>query len=61
MVDGKRHRTSGRMFFADDLAFWVGDTPEVSDLPGRDARSACHSSDVGRPSLDADPVIVGEL
>jgi hypothetical protein len=58
-VDGKRHSV-GRMFFADDLAFWVGDTPEVSDLPDG-TTFGVSLADAGGPSLDADPVIVGEL
>ena len=59
VVDGKRHSV-GRMFFADDLAFWVGDTPEVSDLPDG-TTFGVSLADAGGPSLDADPVIVGEL
>jgi Anti-sigma-K factor rskA len=58
-VDGQRVDV-GRMFFADELAFWVGDTPEVSDLP--DGTSFGVSlTDAGGSSLSADPVIVGEL
>lgn len=59
VVDGKR-LSVGRMFFADDLAFWVGDTPEVSDLPDG-TTFGVSLADAGGPSLDADPVIVGEL
>jgi len=59
VVDGKRHNV-GRMFFADELAFWVGDTPEVSDLPDG-TTFGVSLADVGGSSLDADPVIVGEL
>jgi hypothetical protein len=55
------HRANvGRMFFADELAFWVGDTPEVSDLPDG-TRFGVSLVDAGGTSLDADPVIVGEL
>lgn len=58
-VDGKRSNV-GRMFFADELAFWVGDTPEVSDL--QDGTTFGVSLvDVGGSSLDAEPVISGEL
>ena len=58
-VDG--HRASvGRMFFAEELAFWVGDTPEVSDLPDG-TRFGVSLTDAGGSSLDADPVISGEL
>jgi hypothetical protein len=59
VVDGVRHNV-GRMFFADELAFWVGDTPEVSDLADGTIFGVS-LADVGGPSLDADPVIVGEL
>lgn len=50
----------GRMFFAGDLAFWIGDTPEVGDA---DAGTTFGVSltEVGGTSLDADPVIVGGL
>jgi hypothetical protein len=58
-VDGQRMDV-GRMFFADDLAFWVGDTPEVSDVP-EGTTFGVSLTDVGAPSLSADPVIVGEL
>jgi Anti-sigma-K factor rskA len=58
-VDG--HRSSvGRMFFADELAFWVGDTPEVSDLPDG-TRFGVSLTDAGGSSLEAEPVISGEL
>ena len=58
-VDGKRSNV-GRMFFADELAFWVGDTPEGSDLPGG-TTFGVSLGDVGATSLDAEPVITGEL
>lgn len=58
-VDGQRVDV-GRMFFADDLAFWVGDTPEVSDLPDG-TTFGVSLTDVGGTSLSADPVIAGEL
>jgi anti-sigma-K factor RskA len=59
VVDGQR-RNVGKMFFADELAYWVGDTPEVSAIPDG-TEFGVSLSDVGRTSLDADPVIVGEL
>ena len=58
-VDGQRANV-GRMFFADELAFWVGDTPEVSDLPDG-TTFGVSLADVGGTSLDAEPVISGEL
>lgn len=59
LVDGQR-KNVGKMFFADELAYWVGDTPEVSTIPDG-TEFGVSLSDVGRTSLDADPVIVGEL
>jgi len=59
VVDGHR-KNVGKMFFADELAYWVGDTPEVSAIPDG-TQFGVSLSDVGRTSLDAEPVIVGEL
>ena len=58
-VDGKREDV-GKMFFAGDLAFWVGDTPAVSDLPDG-TEFGVSLADVANPTLEADPVIRGEL
>ena len=58
-MDGERANV-GRMFFADELAFWVGDTPEVSDA-GPGTTFGVSLADLERPTLDAPPVIVGEL
>lgn len=58
-VDGRREDV-GRMFFAGDLAFWVGETPAVSEAPDGTAFGVS-LTDVASPSLDADPVIAGEL
>ena len=58
-VDGRRQDV-GRMFFAGDLAFWVGETPAVSGAPDGTAFGVS-LTDVASPSLDADPVILGEL
>lgn len=58
LVDGARQPV-GRMFFAGDLAFWVGDTPEVATL-GAGATFGVSLAEVGGPSLDADPVIIGQ-
>jgi hypothetical protein len=50
----------GRMFFAGELAYWVGDTPEVSGaVPG--TRFGVSLVDLAGGSLGADPVIVGGL
>jgi hypothetical protein len=48
------------MFYADDLAFWVGKTPEVNDLPAG-TTFGVSLTQVASPTLDADPVISGEL
>ena len=48
------------MFFADDLAFWVGDTPAVATISDG-ATFGVSLTSVESPSLDADPIIVGEL
>ena len=58
-VDGRRQDV-GRMFFAGDLAFWVGETPAVSHAPDGTAFGVS-LTDVGSPSLEADPVILGKL
>jgi Anti-sigma-K factor rskA len=59
LLDGAR-RDVGRMFFADELAFWAGDTPEVATV-GEGTTFGVSLTQVDTPSLDADPVIVGEL
>ncbi len=58
-VDGQR-TSVGKMFFADDLAYWVGDTPEVTGA-GPGTTFGVSLTDIGGPSLEADPVIVGQL
>jgi hypothetical protein len=58
-IDGQRHDV-GRMFFADELAFWVGETPEVSDLPPGTVFGVSPTP-VGSPSLEADPVLRSQL
>ena len=60
-IAGER-QSVGRMFFAGDLAYWVGDTPAVAGLPaGTEVTFGVSLVDLGAPSLDADPVIVGRL
>lgn len=57
--DGTREDV-GRMFFAGELAFWVGDTPGVaSAAPG--TTFGVSLTEVGGASLAADPVIAGGL
>ena len=58
-IDGTRTPV-GKMFFADDLAYWVGDTPEVGSA-GPGTTFGVSLTDVGGSSLEADPVIVGVL
>ena len=58
-IAGKRENV-GRMFFGDDLAFWVGDTPAVSEA-GPGTTFGVSLADLGSPAIDAPPVIVGEL
>jgi anti-sigma factor RsiW len=58
-IDGQR-QVVGRMFFADELAYWVGDTPAVADLPG-DVSFGVSLVDLDDGSLEADPVVLGEL
>jgi hypothetical protein len=58
-IAGQRHNV-GRMFFADELAFWVGDRPEVSELPPGTVFGVSPTT-VGSTSLEADPVLRGEL
>lgn len=58
-IDGERSPV-GRMFFAGDLAYWVGDTPEVSGaVPG--TTFGVSLVDLAGGSLGADPVVVGDL
>ncbi len=59
LVDGARQDV-GKMFFADDLAYWVGDTPAVATISDG-ATFGVSLTSVDSPSLDADPVIVGAL
>lgn len=58
-VNGKREPV-GRMFFADDLAYWVGDTPAIADIPPG-TTFGVSLAELGNTSIDAPPVITGEL
>jgi hypothetical protein len=58
-VNGKRSQV-GRMFFADDLSYWVGDTPEVSEI-GPGTTFGVSLTDLDSPSVEAPPVISGQL
>jgi hypothetical protein len=58
-VEGERVNV-GKMFFADELAYWVGDVPAVASLPAG-STFGVSIADVDGASLDADPVLVGRL
>ncbi len=58
-VDGQR-RSVGRMFFADDLSFWVGPVEEVAGLPDG-ARFGVTLVDAAGDSLDGEAVLSGAL
>jgi hypothetical protein len=59
LVDGERE-VVGRMYFADDLAFWVGVTPGVAAAtPGTTFGVSLTGEDGS--GAGADPVIAGEL
>jgi hypothetical protein len=58
-IDGER-RPVGRMFFADELAFWAGPVEAVADLPDG-ARFGVTLVDSAGSSLDGDPALSGGL
>jgi hypothetical protein len=59
LIDGVRQPV-GKMFFADDLAYWVGDTPSVATVPSG-TTFGVSLTDVGGSGPQTDPVIVGRL
>jgi len=58
-VDGKREKV-GKMFFNQDLAFWVGPSPAISGL-STGATFGVSLVDAAGSSVDTDPVLLGEL
>jgi hypothetical protein len=58
-VDGKRERV-GKMFFNQDLAFWVGPSPAISGL-STGATFGVSLVDAAGSAVDTDPVLLGEL
>lgn len=58
-VDGQRTRV-GKMFFSDELAYWVGPAPAVSGLSGAATFGVSLVGAAGA-SVSADPVLVGDL
>ena len=58
-VDGKREKV-GKMFFNQDLAFWVGPSPAVAGL-STGATFGVSLVDAAGSAVDTDPVLLGEL
>jgi hypothetical protein len=58
-VDGSRHRV-GKMFFAEDLAYWVGSVPAVSGLSSG-ATFGVSLVGASGTAIDTDPVLLGHL
>ena len=58
-VGGKRERV-GKMFFNEDLAFWVGPSPAIEGL-STGATFGVSLVDAAGSSVDSDPVLLGEL
>jgi hypothetical protein len=56
---GKREKV-GKMFFNEDLAFWVGPSPAIEGLSGG-ATFGVSLVDAAGSSVDSDPVLLGEL
>ncbi len=54
---GGRRASIGRMFFGGDLAYWVGDVPQVSGL-GSGARFGVSLVDLAAMNLPGSPVLV---
>jgi len=60
-IEAGGSRTSiGKMFFADDLAYWVGPAPSVSTAEAGTSFGVS-LTDVETPVPSADPVIAGQL
>jgi hypothetical protein len=56
---GRRERV-GKMFFSDDLAYWIGPVPAVSGLSG-DARFGVSLVDASGTATDTSPALSGGL
>jgi len=56
-VGGSR-RPIGKMFFGGDLAYWVGDVPDVAGLPV-DAKFGVSLIDLGAQGVPGQPVLTG--
>jgi hypothetical protein len=57
-IGGKR-QPIGRMFFGGNLAYWVGDVPEVAGLD-QSARFGVSLIDLASPQTPGQPILVGE-
>lgn len=58
-VGGERQKV-GKMFFNEDLAFWVGPAPAISGVSSG-ATFGVSLVDAAGSTVDSDPVLVGEL
>jgi hypothetical protein len=56
---GGQRQPIGRMFFGGNLAYWVGDVPEVAGLD-QSARFGVSLIDPASPQTPGQPVLVGE-
>jgi hypothetical protein len=56
---GGQRQPIGRMFFGGNLAYWVGDVPEVAGLD-QSARFGVSLIDLASPQTPGQPVLVGE-
>jgi hypothetical protein len=51
----------GRMFFAGDVALWVGDVPVLGDVSADEVTFGVTLVPAAGDSLAGDPVLLGEL
>jgi hypothetical protein len=58
--DGGERRPVGRMYFAEDLSFWVGEVEAVANLR-RGSTFGVTLVEAGGDALDGPPTLVGEL
>lgn len=56
--EGGRRTSIGRMYFGGNVAYWVGDVPEVAGL-GSDARFGVTLVDLAGNGASGEPVLVG--
>jgi len=58
--DGGQRQPVGKMFFSDDLAYWIGPAPAISNLSST-ARFGVSLVDASGAAVDAAPVLGGSL